>query len=77
MPLQKTHSLEGQYILLGAKAIARATGFSVRTIYRWHRKLNFPTCKMPNGQLGTTHTLIDQWLLARRLAQRNGGQHRP
>jgi len=78
MPVQKTRSLkpQNQHILIGAKTIAQPFGCSAQTIYRWRRHLGFPACKLPNGQLAITYTLIDQWLLARHMEQRkNGRQH--
>ncbi len=66
-----THATTSKPIV-GLDAIGQLFGRTRWTIRRWIDEEGFPAAWLPNGQWCTTTTLIDQWLLNRAEAQRDG-----
>lgn len=52
-------------VLVGWKRIHRYLGVSIRTAHNWHKRHGFPVARLPDGRVGTSKSLIDQWLMAR------------
>lgn len=55
---------------IGWKAIADYLGVNIDTPKRWEKHQRFPICRLPDGRVMTTLSLIDQWVMARIEAQR-------
>lgn len=54
-----------QGLLYSWKVISRYLGVSDQTARKWRNHHGLPVARMPNGQVSTTKSLIDQWLLSR------------
>jgi hypothetical protein len=52
-------------IVIGVTAMSRLFGRSERTLWRWIRDHGFPAAMLPSGDMCTSTTLIDLWLLCR------------
>jgi len=60
------HSQEPeQGTLIGNEAIARYIGINACTVWRWRHEHGLPVATLPGGNVMTTKSLIDEWLLAR------------
>src|SRR5262245_37964617 len=57
-------------VIIGRRAMAVTFGCSVRTIDRWVATEGFPAATLPSGNLCTSSTLIDLWLLGRLRSKR-------
>lgn len=60
----------GEGTRIGWPRIAQYLGVSVDTVIRWEKRQRFPVCRLPDGRVMTTLSLIDQWVMARIEAQR-------
>ncbi len=58
--------------VVGLENIGKLFDRSRYTIARWIADYDFPAAQLPNGQWATSHSLIDDWLLARSEEQRDG-----
>ena len=56
---------EGFGLLIGWPAIQTYMRHRLSTIQRWRDKFDFPISVLPGGNVCTTTSLIDAWLLAR------------
>jgi hypothetical protein len=59
-----------QGTLLGYHQIGAYLGVCAATAGKYKRLHGLPCCRMPDGRMGTTKSLIDQWILARAEAER-------
>lgn len=57
--------------------IASHLGVSVSTARRWARLHDLPIARLPDGRACTTRNLVEQWLFARVLVQREAAQDTP
>lgn len=55
--------------LRGAKAIGEYLGISPNRVSQWRFKRGCPVARMPTGELLTTTTLLDTWLISKHLEQ--------
>ena len=58
-------SQESPDILIGWGPISRHCCVCTRTAARWAKHHGFPACRLPDGRIMTSKTLIDHWILAR------------
>lgn len=56
---------EGYGLLIGWDAIITYMRHKLTTLQRWRAKYDFPVSILPGGNVCTTTSLIDAWLLAR------------
>jgi len=52
-------------ILIGWRAISQYMGVCDRALRRYEKREAFPACRLPDGRIMTSKSLIDQWILAR------------
>src|ERR1700674_5063655 len=52
-------------IVRGKTAMGQLFGVSARTISRWIAEEGFPAARLPQGDLCTSLTLLDLWLMRR------------
>ena len=60
----------GKGTLTSWKAIAEYIGVCESTAQKWEKRLQLPVCRLPDGRVMTTLSLIDQWVMARIEVQR-------
>ena len=60
----------GNGTCIGWGAIAEYLGVSKDSAIRWEKHQRLPVCRLPDGRVMTTLSLIDQWVMARIEAQR-------
>lgn len=63
--LSRYASKESPDVLIGWTPIAQHCLVCERTVARWTKRHGFPACRLPDGRIMTSKTLIDQWILAR------------
>ena len=68
--LQVRRFYSGTGTLIGWGAIAQYMGISLPSAMRWERLQRLPVCRLPDGRVMTTLSLIDQWVMARIDAQK-------
>lgn len=61
---------ESDQMIIGWRAIGTLLGVAPVTAQRWDKRHGLPVARLPDGRVATSRSLIDQWLLARRDAQR-------
>lgn len=60
--------------LIGWERISRYLDVCWVTARRWSIHEDLPVCRLPDGRIMTTKSLIDQWVLARSESQEASGQ---
>lgn len=63
--LSRYASKESPDVLIGWTPIAQHCLVCERTVARWTKRHGFPACRLPDGRIMTSKTLIDEWILAR------------
>lgn len=54
-----------QHLIITWKAISSQLGVCPATARYWRSRDGLPVATLPNGQVATTKSLIDQWILSR------------
>ena len=63
--LSRYASKESPDVLIGWTPISRHCCVCERTVARWAKRHGFPACRLPDGRIMTSKSLIDQWIMAR------------
>ena len=64
-------SRESPDVLIGWGPISRHCCVCERTVARWAKHHGFPACRLPDGRIMTSKSLIDHWIFARQLAEQD------
>jgi len=60
--------------LIGWSQICEYLGLCVTACIKYRRFEGLPVCKLPDGRMFTSKTLIDQWILARQAVELEPGE---
>ena len=68
--VKKSERYKDPGVLIGVRSICSYTSTSPHTFYHWVEHYDFPANRLPGGRWCTSKSLIDDWIIELRQAQR-------